>query len=286
MTLINPVTQYPSDPDEEKQSGTGLDADLDVHGRPRRGLLRRQRQARRPSCADHRSRLRHRPGGGDRLRARGSGRGHELPSRGAGGRRRRRWPRSATPVARSSSCPRTSPTSRRRARSSPTRSSSSAAWTSSSLVAGKQQAVEDIVDITSEQFDQTYKTNVYAMFWMIQEAVPHLPAGSSIITTSSVQAYSPSPHLVDYASTKAAINTFSKALAQQLAPKGIRVNVVAPGSGLDPAAGLRRPADRGARQLRRGHPARPHGPADRDGAGVRVPRLARVELRRSARPST
>ena len=97
------------------------------------------------------------------------------------------------------------------------------------LVAGKQQAVEDLADLTSEQFDQTYKTNVYAMFWMIQEALPHLPAGSSIITTSSVQAYSPSPHLVDYASTKGAINTFSKALAQQLAPKGIRVNVVAPG---------------------------------------------------------
>ena len=97
------------------------------------------------------------------------------------------------------------------------------------IVAGKQQAVEDILDITSEQFDETYKTNVYALFWMVQEAVKHLPAGSSIITTSSVQAYSPSPHLVDYASTKAAINTFSKALAQQLAPKGIRVNVVAPG---------------------------------------------------------
>ena len=97
------------------------------------------------------------------------------------------------------------------------------------LVAGKQQAVEDLADITSEQFDQTYKTNVYAMFWMIQEALPHLPAGSAIINTSSVQAYSPSPTLVDYASTKGAINTFSKALAQQLAPKGIRVNVVAPG---------------------------------------------------------
>ena len=97
------------------------------------------------------------------------------------------------------------------------------------LVAGKQQAVEDIADITSEQFDETYKTNVYAMFWMIQEALPHLPAGSTIINTSSVQAYSPSPNLVDYASTKGAINTFSKALAQQLAPKGIRVNVVAPG---------------------------------------------------------
>ncbi|SER02798.1 SDR family oxidoreductase [Microlunatus flavus] len=97
------------------------------------------------------------------------------------------------------------------------------------IVAGKQQYVDDLADVTSEQFDQTYKTNVYALFWMVQEALKHLPAGSSIITTSSIQAYSPSPGLVDYASTKAAINTFSKALAQQLAPKGIRVNVVAPG---------------------------------------------------------
>ncbi|WP_129336866.1 SDR family oxidoreductase [Cellulomonas endophytica] len=97
------------------------------------------------------------------------------------------------------------------------------------LVAGKQQAVEDIADLSSAQFDETFRTNVYAMFWTIQEAVPHLPPGSSIITTSSIQAYDPSPILVDYATTKAAINTLSKALAGQLAPKGIRVNVVAPG---------------------------------------------------------
>jgi NAD(P)-dependent dehydrogenase (short-subunit alcohol dehydrogenase family) len=96
-------------------------------------------------------------------------------------------------------------------------------------VAGKQQYVEDLADLTSEQFDQTFKTNVYALFWIVQEALPHLPAGSSIINTSSIQAYQPSPGLVDYATTKAAINTISKALARQLAPKGIRVNVVAPG---------------------------------------------------------
>ncbi len=96
-------------------------------------------------------------------------------------------------------------------------------------VAGKQQFVEDLADVSSEQFDQTFKTNVYALFWIIQEALPHLPAGSSIINTSSIQAYTPSPGLVDYATTKAAINTMSKSLAQQLAPRGIRVNVVAPG---------------------------------------------------------
>ncbi len=96
-------------------------------------------------------------------------------------------------------------------------------------VAGKQQTQDKLADITSEQFDQTFKTNVYAMFWIVQEALPHLPAGSSIINTSSIQAYSPSPSLVDYATTKMAINTFSKALAQQVAAQGIRVNVVAPG---------------------------------------------------------
>lgn len=97
------------------------------------------------------------------------------------------------------------------------------------VVAGKQVAVEEIAELTSEQFDQTFKTNVYALFWLTKAALPHLPPGASIITTSSIQAYKPSPNLLDYATTKAAINTYSKALAQQVARKGIRVNVVAPG---------------------------------------------------------
>lgn len=96
-------------------------------------------------------------------------------------------------------------------------------------IAGRQQHVEDLADLTSESFDQTFRTNVHALFWIVQEALPHLPRGASIINTSSIQAYNPSPNLVDYATTKAAINTISKALAQQLASKGIRVNVVAPG---------------------------------------------------------
>lgn len=96
-------------------------------------------------------------------------------------------------------------------------------------IAGRQQFVEDLADLTSASFDETFRTNVYSLFWIVQEALPHLAPGSSIINTSSIQAYSPAPILVDYATTKAAINTLSKALAQQLAPKGIRVNVVAPG---------------------------------------------------------
>ena len=96
-------------------------------------------------------------------------------------------------------------------------------------VAGMQQAVEEIADLTAEQFDATFKTNVYALFWITKAALPHMPPGSAIINTSSVQAYTPSPILLDYATTKAAINTYSKALAQQVATRGIRVNVVAPG---------------------------------------------------------
>lgn len=97
------------------------------------------------------------------------------------------------------------------------------------LVAGQQFAVEDITELDSEQFEHTFATNLFAMFWIAKAAVPRLPAGASIVTTSSIQAYDPSPGLLDYAATKAAIVAFTKALAKQLAPKGIRVNSVAPG---------------------------------------------------------
>ena len=97
------------------------------------------------------------------------------------------------------------------------------------LNAGRQQAAKSIEDITSDAFDATIKTNIYAPFWMAQQALPSLKNGASIIITSSVQAFSPSAHLFDYAQTKAANRAFAQALAKQLAPKGIRVNAVAPG---------------------------------------------------------
>jgi NAD(P)-dependent dehydrogenase (short-subunit alcohol dehydrogenase family) len=95
--------------------------------------------------------------------------------------------------------------------------------------AGMQQSVDSILELTTEQFDSTFKANFYAIFWITKAAVPHLGPGASIINTGSEQAYDPSPNLLDYAPTKAAIINFSKALSKQLAPKGIRVNAVAPG---------------------------------------------------------
>jgi NAD(P)-dependent dehydrogenase (short-subunit alcohol dehydrogenase family) len=95
--------------------------------------------------------------------------------------------------------------------------------------AGRQQSHESILDITTEQFDWTMKTNIYAPFWIIKAALPHLGPGAAIIATTSVQAYDPSADLYDYAQTKAATMNFVKSLAKQLGPKGIRVNGVAPG---------------------------------------------------------
>jgi NAD(P)-dependent dehydrogenase (short-subunit alcohol dehydrogenase family) len=95
--------------------------------------------------------------------------------------------------------------------------------------AGRQQERASILDVTSEDFDAIMKTNIYAPFWIIRAALPHLKPGSVIIGTTSEQAYDPSPDLYDYAQTKAATMNYVKSLAKQLGPKGIRVNGVAPG---------------------------------------------------------
>ncbi|MER5676216.1 MULTISPECIES: SDR family oxidoreductase [Streptomyces] len=88
---------------------------------------------------------------------------------------------------------------------------------------------DGISAISTAQFDRVVRTNLYGMFWLCKAALPHIPSGGSIINTTSVQAYKPSPHLLDYAMTKGAIVTFTQGLAQMLASDGIRVNAVAPG---------------------------------------------------------
>jgi len=95
--------------------------------------------------------------------------------------------------------------------------------------AGKQVIAEELTELPDDQWEATYKTNIFAMFWITKAALKHLPAGSTIVNTTSIQGYNPNPMLIDYASTKAAINNFSKGLGQQLASQGIRVNAVAPG---------------------------------------------------------
>jgi hypothetical protein len=106
--------------------------------------------------------------------------------------------------------------------------------------AGKQETQPSIGDITTEQFDQVLKTNLYALFWITQAAVPHLKPGAAIINTTSIQAYDPSESLIDYAMTKTAIVSFSKSLSKQLIGQGVRVNAVAPGpfwTALQPSGG-------------------------------------------------
>jgi len=95
--------------------------------------------------------------------------------------------------------------------------------------AGRQQSHASILDISTEQFDWTMKTNIYAPFWIIKAALPHLRPGSCIIASTSEQATDPTPDLYDYAQTKAATTNYVRSLAKQLASKGIRVNGVAPG---------------------------------------------------------
>ncbi|CAN5159189.1 SDR family oxidoreductase [soil metagenome] len=95
--------------------------------------------------------------------------------------------------------------------------------------AAEQHPQEDVMKITGEQVRQTFRTNIFSMFYLVHASLPYLSKGDSIINTTSVTAYRGSEHLVDYSSTKGAIVSFTRSLALNLAPKGIRVNAVAPG---------------------------------------------------------
>jgi len=125
-----------------------------------------------------------------------------------------------------------------------------------------------IADITTNELDRVFKTNVYAMFWLCKAAIPHMPPGSTIVTSSSVQAFQPSPHLLDYAASKGAIVNFTKALGANLVEKGIRVNSADP---RDHARGdgrvLRATVTHGTGGAARR--ARPH---------LRLPRLPGIQL--------
>lgn len=95
--------------------------------------------------------------------------------------------------------------------------------------AAHQMTYEAIDEVSDEEWDYTFRTNIHAMFWLTKAAVPHMPRGAAIINTTSVQADTPSPQLLAYATTKGAIQNFTAGLAQMLAEKGVRVNCVAPG---------------------------------------------------------
>ena len=97
------------------------------------------------------------------------------------------------------------------------------------LNAAYQENRDGLENLSTREFDRVFKTNLYATLWIARAAIPHLAPGSSIISTSSIQASSPSPQLIDYAMTKAALVAFTQALAQQLGSTGVRVNAVAPG---------------------------------------------------------
>jgi NAD(P)-dependent dehydrogenase (short-subunit alcohol dehydrogenase family) len=95
--------------------------------------------------------------------------------------------------------------------------------------AAEQHPQESITDITPEQLERTFRTNIFAMFYTVKEALPHMSAGSRIINTTSVTAYRGSPQLLDYSATKGAIVAFTRSLSMSLAERGIHVNAVAPG---------------------------------------------------------
>jgi NAD(P)-dependent dehydrogenase (short-subunit alcohol dehydrogenase family) len=109
--------------------------------------------------------------------------------------------------------------------------------------AAHQMTVSGIADVDSELLDRTFKTNIYAMFWLVKAALPHMPEGASIINVASIQAYQPSPTLLPYSSTKGAIVTFTKGLALEVVQYGLRANTVAPGPVWTPIIPASMPGD-------------------------------------------
>jgi NAD(P)-dependent dehydrogenase (short-subunit alcohol dehydrogenase family) len=109
--------------------------------------------------------------------------------------------------------------------------------------AAYQHTYTSITEIPAGEIERVYRTNILAIFWLCKAAIPHMRPGGAIINTASIEAYEPKPLLLDYASTKGAIVTLTKGLAQELTPKGIRVNAVAPGLVWTPLAVMSMPAD-------------------------------------------
>jgi NAD(P)-dependent dehydrogenase (short-subunit alcohol dehydrogenase family) len=128
--------------------------------------------------------------------------------------------------------------------------------------AAHQRTVEGIADVSSELLDRTFKTNIYAMFWLVKAALPHMPEGGSIINVGSAQAYKPSPTLLPYSATKGAIVTFTEGLAQDVVQYGLRANVVAPGPVWTPIIPASMPGDTVSQFGQQSPTGRPGQPAE------------------------
>lgn len=131
-----------------------------------------------------------------------------------------------------------------------------------------QRTYADIADITAEEWDTTFRTNIYASFFLSKAAVPHMKPGSAIVNTTSIQSKQPSPQLLAYASTKGAILNFTAGLAEMLAEKGIRVNAVAPGPIWTPLIPSTMPAEKAAQFGKQTLIGRAGQPAELAGAYV------------------